>query len=158
VRAVLSTADGIGVAEAVDTVMGYTILPGGFAPFSLRFGQGQPALTTTYTLSLGSADWQPAESIAVYGADQLTWTDDTSYTNQGHLVVSGAVTNTGSRTVRSLRATVTIFDRQRRVIAAAFTDLAPDTLAPGESLPYQMLVAEMGGAPANYIVNVQGLQ
>jgi hypothetical protein len=51
VRAVLLTDNGLGVLEAVDTVMGYGIPPGGFAPFSLRFGQGQPALTTHYELT-----------------------------------------------------------------------------------------------------------
>ncbi|MBE0691140.1 MAG: hypothetical protein IH587_13555, partial [Anaerolineae bacterium] len=40
VRALLTTAKGQPLVEAVDSVMGYGIAPGGFAPFSLRFGQG----------------------------------------------------------------------------------------------------------------------
>ncbi|MEL7236381.1 MAG: FxLYD domain-containing protein, partial [Chloroflexota bacterium] len=42
VKVVLYTVDGRAITEAVDTVMGHGIVPGGFAPFSLRFGDGQP--------------------------------------------------------------------------------------------------------------------
>ncbi|MEO0564811.1 MAG: hypothetical protein AAF125_22080, partial [Chloroflexota bacterium] len=38
VVAVLRTADGRGVMEATDFVMGHGVMPGRFAPFSLRFG------------------------------------------------------------------------------------------------------------------------
>ncbi len=39
VQAVLSTDEQMGASEALDVVMGYAIPPGGFAPFSLRFGE-----------------------------------------------------------------------------------------------------------------------
>jgi hypothetical protein len=156
VRAVLKTGDGLAVAEAVDTVMGYGIPPGGYAPFSLRFGQGQPALTTTFELSLGGLDWTPLTGLTVYSADDLTWTDESVIGADGSLTVTGRVTNTGSDTVRSPRAVVTVFDTTQSVIAAGFAEVT-NALSPGASAEFRLLITEMGGYPANYIVTVQGL-
>jgi hypothetical protein len=157
VRAVLSTADDIGVAEAVDTVMGYTILPGGFAPFSLRFGQGQPALTSNYTLTLGNEEWQSGEVAAIYGANEMTWTDESSFTNLNQLLITGTVTNISGQPIRSPLAVATVFDAFGNVIAAGFTAITPE-LAAGAASPFQIVVPEVGSTPANYIVNIQGLE
>ena len=76
------------VLGAVDQVMGYGIPPGGFAPFSLRFGQGQPSLATTYTLTLGGEDWQPASTEPViYGQNEMTWTDESRFDSFNRLVI-----------------------------------------------------------------------
>lgn len=156
VRAILSTAEGLPVAEAVDVVMGYGISPGEYAPFSLRFGQGQPALTTQFEMVLGSADWQPHFNDSTTLYNNLTWTDDFSFDTNGRLIVSGEVTNTGDVSVNRPRAVVTVFNAAEQVIAAGFGEVS--TLAPGESAPYQIVVPEMGGEPAEYIVSVQGLR
>lgn len=156
IRAVIYAENGLGVAEAIDTVMGYTLPPGGFAPFSLRFGQGQPALTNSYEIFLGGADWLPSTSLSVVSGGQLTWTDESTTTDLGQLVVSGVVTNTSQEMIQNLRATLTVFDVRRRVIAAGFIDLTPAQLAPEESTTFQIIVPELGGEPANYIVNIQG--
>jgi hypothetical protein len=154
VRAVLLTDNNLSVVEAVDQVMGYGLPPGGFAPFSLRFGQGQPALTTTYELILGDEEWLSDANIVLSGADALPWTDESSYTEEGHLLITGTVTNMGAETVNSLRAVVTVFDEAQNVIAAGFTDLSQ--LAPDESADFQIRVPELGGEAAQYIVNIQG--
>ncbi|MFN8372131.1 MAG: FxLYD domain-containing protein [Anaerolineae bacterium] len=172
VRAVLLGDDGQELAEARDVVMGHGITPGGFAPFSLRFGQGQVSRSTRYRIELGA----PEDGGVVYGADVLAWTDASSFNRDGQLVIAGIVSNCrvalapaqeelvlqptavpdcGTTTVHNPRVMVTIFDSGGNVIAAAFSDLAFDTLAPGDSAPYQLIVGEFGGQPANYIVNVQ---
>jgi hypothetical protein len=174
VRAILINDDGQDVAEARDVVMGHGIPSGGFAPFSLRFGQGQPSRTSNYRIELGT----PESSGTVYGADVLAWTDASSFNSDGQLVIAGTVSDCrvalapvqqelvlqpttvpdcGTTTVHNPRVTVTVFDSGGNVIAAAFSDLAFDTLAPGESAPYQLILPEVGGQPANYIVNVQAL-
>ncbi len=157
VQAVLSTDEQMGVSEALDVVMGYAIPPGGFAPFSLRFGGGQPSETVNYSLSIGDAEWQPGEVPTVYGADFLVWTDETSYNQNDQLIVSGTVTNNGEQIVSEARAVVTVFNEARNVIAAGFADVDRLLLPPGETATYFILVPDIGGAPANYIVNVQGL-
>lgn len=158
VRAVLLTAEGLPVAEAVDKVMGYGLAPGEYAPFSLRFGQGQPPLTTTYELYLGSEDWQPQTDLTLVGADDLSWTDEFSFDSNGRLVITGAATNTGEDMVNRPRAVVTVFNTNQQVIAAGFSDLEVTVLEPGESAPYQIVVPDMGGEPAEYVVNVQAVQ
>jgi len=156
VRAVLLTDNGLGVAEAVDTVMGYGLPPGGFAPFSLRFGQGEPARTENYELSLGNEAWKPDTQATIIGPDELEWTDESAFTEAGQLVIDGTVTNTSQQAVRDLRAVVTVFDDAQTVIAAGFSDVTPARLSPGETTAFQITVPEMGGTPAHYIVNVQG--
>lgn len=157
VRAVLLTEDGLATAEAIDTPMGYGLPPGEFAPFSLRFGQGQPALTTRFEIDLGSADWQPDSEAIIYSVNEMQWTDDSTFDNNGRLIISGSVTNISTHVIRSPRAIVTIFDNAQHVIAAGFSDLSVPQLAPDASADFQITVPEMGGEPAQYIVNVQGI-
>jgi hypothetical protein len=160
----LRTADGLSVVGAVDQVMGYGIPPGGFAPFSLRFGQGQPSLATTYTIALGGESWQPTEAV-IYGQNEMTWTDESRFDSFNRLIISGTVTNTSQNVIRQPRALVTVFDGAQNVIAAGFTDVtrdasaegSPAELPPGESAAFEITVPEIGGQPENYIVNLQGL-
>lgn len=157
VRAVLRTADGLGVVEAADSAMGYGIPPGGFAPFSLRFGQGQSALTAGYELYLGGEGWTPSAAQPVYGQETLTWSDDSSVGPDGHLTIAGTVTNIGAETVHDPRAVVTVFDATGDVIAAGFSDVTPAINA-GDTAAFQIVVPELGSPPVNYIVSVQGLR
>jgi hypothetical protein len=156
VQAVLRTDNGLSVMEATDSVMGYGVPPGSFAPFSLRFGQGQPALTTRFELTLGNEAWESNPAAVILGQDELTWADESSFTEDGDLLVSGTITNVSAQSIRNLRAVVTVFDDAQNVIAAGFTDLTVPQLAPDETSPFQIRVPEMGGEPAHYIVNVQG--
>ena len=156
IRAVLETAEGQGVAEAVDTVMGLALPSGGFAPFSLRFGQGQPVGVTRYTLSLGDATWTPPKMAPLYGSEALTWTHDTKFSSDGSLFIVGQATNKSPDSICATRASVTLFDAKNHVIAAGFADAKLADLPPGATTDYTILISEAGGTPANYIVNVQG--
>lgn len=152
----LRTPDGLTVLGAVDQVMGYGIPPGGFAPFSLRFGQGQPSLATTYSVTLGGEDWSPSE-VVILGANEMTWTDESRFDNFNRLIISGTVTNVSQSVIRQPRALVTVFDRLENVIGAGFSDIEPAELQPGESATFEITLPELGGEAQNYIVNVQGL-
>lgn len=156
VRAVLETAEGLPVAEAVDVVMGYGLPPGGFAPFSLRFGQGQPAMSIGYRLSLGGDGWTTTPQAVLYGTDELTWDDQSTFEAGGVLVISGSAVNISAQTIRAPRAVATVFDAAGRVIAAGFSDFSPE-LAPGASAAFRIAIPDLGAAPANYILNIQGL-
>jgi hypothetical protein len=156
VQAALRTADNLEVAFAEDAIMGHGIPAGGFAPFSLRFGQGQPSLSADYRLTVG-AGWQPGTSIRLIGQESLSWTDRSEFDLFGRLTITGTVTNSGASAVTAVRAFATVFSSAQNVIAAGFIDLEPGTLSPGESADFAILLPDVGGAPANYIVNVQGL-
>lgn len=148
--ALLDAAGGV-AAGAVDAVMGAGIPPGGFAPFSLRFG-AQPPAAVTYALTVG-ANWTPPVDAALL--DGLTWTDSFRFDEFGRLVIEGVVTNTGAATGRELTASATLFDAAGGVIGAGFTRL-PDALPAGDSAPYTIIMPHIGGSPANYLVTVTG--
>lgn len=146
----LFDASGNTVAEANDHVMGYALPPGEFAPFSLRFDQ--PLNAMRYTLTL---DGGVAYDGEIIGGEDLTWTNESSRNDDGRLIITGEVTNTGNRTARNPLLTITVFDDAGDVIAAGFTPLDMDRLAPEDSVSYAIQVPEIGGEPANFYVNVQ---
>ncbi len=157
VRVSLETLDGGFVAGALDKVMGHGIEAGGFAPFALRFGEGQPPAAARYVVTVGGEDWDPTATRTLIGDESLMWTNDISYNEAGHMLISGTITNTGDHTVRDIIAIATVFDEAQNVIGAGFTELERPFLAPGEVITYGILIPDIGGVPANFIVNVQGL-
>lgn len=158
IEVVLATADGVPLVGAVDTVLGHVLPPGGFGPFSLRFGGGQPTDARQFIVRAGGGDWMPTPAPVVLGGDTLSWTDQATFADDGSLTVSGDVSNTGGVIARHVRATVTLFDAAQNVIGAASQELSPPTIAPGEGVAYRFVFTELGGAPVNYIVSVQALE
>lgn len=153
VEAALLNAAGQQVDGAVDVVMGHGVPPGGFAPFSLRFGGGQPAAATAYTVTLGAGEINDD----VVGANGLTWTDESQFDALNRLIINGSVTNTAGETVNDLRAVVTVFDAAQNVIGAAFAEVVP-TLDANDSADFTITLPELGGDPQNYILTVQGVR
>lgn len=154
VRVTLLSEAGEVLGDGVDIVMGYALESGGFAPFSIRFGQGQPAEATQYAVTLGGESYVP-EVTEIISAPQLIWTDSTQQTADGDLFIVGNVQNTGAEAVRLPRAIVTLFDERGRVIGAGFADADDSILPAGETLGFTVLISDMGGVAANYVVNVQ---
>lgn len=156
VRTVLMTESGQTLADGVDTVMGHAIESGGFAPFSIRFGQGQPVNATRYSITLGSESFDP-EPITVVGFPVLQWEDATETNAEGAIFITGSVTNTGEDDLLTPRAIATLFDDAGRVIAAAFANAETTILPAGETTNFTILISELGGVASNYVVNVQAL-
>lgn len=154
VRVSLLNDAGEVLGDGVDTIMGYALESGGFAPFGIRFGQGQPAGAMQYSVSIGSDAYTPQTAVII-SAPQLIWTDSTQQTADGDLFVVGTIQNSGSEAVRQPRAIVTLFDERGRVIGAAFADADDSILPAGETLGFTVLISDMGGVAANYVVNVQ---
>ncbi len=157
VRAQLLTAEGSIVADASDAVMGYGIVPGGFAPFSIRFGQGQPVNAVQYTVILGGENVTASETATIISAPTLEWTEETQVTQDGDLFILGEITNTGEEALLRPRAMATIFDDRGRVIGAGFVDVDEAILGAGASIPFTILIGDLGGSAANYVVAVQAL-
>lgn len=154
VRVALLNAAGEVVTEASDSTMGYAVKAGGFAPFSLRFGQGQPIDTVRFRVLLGDDPTRPLSGVIV-GAPDLSWTDESTFTPEGHLIVSGTVTNTGNLPVRDPLAVITVFDGSGDVIGAWFQPLLTPVIGAGETVNYEVRVLELGGGARNYIVDIQ---
>ncbi|MCS7071780.1 MAG: hypothetical protein NZM00_09760, partial [Anaerolinea sp.] len=153
VEASLIDAAGVGLIGALDRIMGQGIPPGGFAPFSLRFGV-QPAEASRFVLSIGAGIDPPGTLVS---ADGLIWTDSLRYDPFGRLVIDGEVTNALPDPVRDVRAAATIFDAAGGVIGAAWADVAP-LLTADASAPFSILLPVIGGSPANYLVTVTALR
>jgi hypothetical protein len=154
IEAGLFAADGTGTAGASDTGFGYGLPPGGFTPFSLRFGEGLADRATEYLLRLIAAETLP-DGVLI-GAESLTWTDSADYDALNRLVISGRVTYQGGRAVFSPRATVTVFDPAGQVIGAAWVEVA-ERIVPGASVDFTLTLPELGGEARHYLVAVQGL-
>lgn len=155
VRVSLTDSAGNAVMEAGDFTMGYQLPAGGFAPFSLRFGQGQPAEAIGYRVTVGDgAMFPPARTVI--GAPQLTWTDESSFAADGSLLISGLLTNTSTQVTRDLLGVVTVFDSSGDVIGAWFSPLSIPELGGATSIEYTVRVPELGGGARNYIIEIQG--
>lgn len=158
VRALLLDESGAALVEAVDEVMGHALLPGRFAPFSLRFGAGQPPEARQYTLSLGGEAWSPGPVPPLAADDALTYTDALTYGAEGQLFISGTLTNTGEQRLRAARVMVTVFDEaQTKVIGAGWTQPDVPFLAPGDSAPYTLVINDLGGEAGVYNLSVQAI-
>jgi hypothetical protein len=155
IEAALLNAEGGTVAGAVDTVMGLGVPPGGFAPFSLRFG-ARPPEAVDFRLALGGGAWTWSAESDLVGAESLMWTDESRFDEFGRLIVSGRVTHTGADALTDVRAVATIFDAAGDVIGAGSAAVGTGVLEAGRDAPFEILIVETGGDPANYIVTVQG--
>jgi hypothetical protein len=155
VRAALLTDSGQ-IADAADVTMGYAIPAGGFAPFSLRFGEGVAPGNARYTVSLVTENWEPIPPTFI-GQEALTWEDESSFDDTGVLHITGSVTNEAEVAVTDLLGIITVFDAQQQVIAAWFAPLSGEALGAGDGLDFDIRVPEVGGQPVNYILDIQGL-
>lgn len=154
ISARLLTDDGAELASANDTVMAHSIAAGDYAPFSLRFGAGRPPEATHFRLIIGAAERVGTPT----GAESLTWEDRSSVTADGHLLIAGTASHDGARTLNGARAVITVFDDAGRVIGAGFIVLGDDgTLEGGQSADFALLMRDIGGQPANYIINFEAI-
>jgi hypothetical protein len=151
----LLRADGAELGQAQDRVMGYRLPVGGYAPFSLRFGQGRPPDASQFMLQVGGTGWVPTPTDGVIGSDGMTWTDDSSITDEGHLLIQGEVTNESGDTLYDPLAVITVFDANQNVIAAGFAPVTEGPFDDGDTREYFLRIQEIGGLPANYIIEVQ---
>jgi len=145
------------IIEAADVTMGHGIVGNGFAPFSLRFGEGRPTELDAFNVTLGDDAWQDTlREVDFIQGGALSGTSTTTLAN-GQLTVEGSVTNNSSQPVADVLAVITVFDDQQRVIAGRFFPLADEPIAPGDSVDYAVLIPELGGTPVDFIVEFQGV-
>lgn len=157
IRALQIDAEGNGIAEAVDVVMGYTLYPETFLPFSLRFGQGQVEGAVKYGVIVGADDWNADAVLTILDEDNFDWTDESNFNESGQLFINGDITNTSLEDAKDTKIIVTVFNDQQEVIASAFHDVQPAILSGRETTDYSILIPDVGGTPATYILTVQAL-
>jgi hypothetical protein len=156
IEARLIGADGTVLTNAVDTLLGHAITPGGYAPFSLRFGGGQPEGAASFEVVLGSEN-AALTTTTVISAPILTWDDAQETGAQGQFYITGTVTNSGTTPVNELRVVATVFDEDGNVIGVGIATPDTSTLEAKATSNWTLLVPELGGTATQYIVNVQGI-
>lgn len=157
IEAVLLNDDGMQLAGALTTSMGHALTPGGFAPFGLRFGQGQPFEAQNFRLTITGDEERTQAPDNLVLSPQITWTDAIQIAQEGQIFVVGTVENRAEQALYDVRIVVTLFDEAGRVIGAGFANADASVLAPDATADYVVLVADVGGLAANYVVNVQAL-
>jgi hypothetical protein len=155
VRVSLTDSAGNALIEASDFTMGYHLPTGGFAPFSLRFGQGQPTEAVGYRVIVGDGALFPPARTVISSPD-LSWTDESSFAADGSLLIGGVLTHNGAQIARDMLGIVTVFDNAGDVIGAWFSPLGIPELANGASIDYAVRVPELGDGARNYIIEIQG--
>src|SRR5579871_3517035 len=115
------------------------------APFSIQFRSGKPSQAVRYELQAAGRNAEYALKTHL-GADSfILGNDKATYTTGGYLSVGGDVVNKTKGPAHFVKATVTMFDDQQRVVATDSVFLAKPDLLPGESAHFDLTFFEIGG-------------
>ncbi len=133
------------------------LAPGEGAPFRLRFDGGRPSTVVRYELHAAA---RAAEDIVLrnfYGKNNFTvQSNDPFYNESGFLVVSGQLSNNGSRLVKLIKVVVSIFDDQNNIVSTETVFIDKDQLLPGEAGSYEVVMYDVGGPAIRYELNIIG--
>jgi len=132
------------------------IMPGEYAPFSIVFSDGLPPDTVRYDLE-ASARYADYATQTFYGPENFAVTSESTFDENGLLVVSGQVRNEGNLTANLVKVIVTIFDEEQRVAGTDTTLVDVQQLAPGETSTFDVRFFELGGSANTFLVSVQGI-
>lgn len=156
IEARLYDADNRQLSSQDNFVSSDTLLPGGYAPFSLVFNDGLPPGTVRYDLN-ASARYADVGGRTFYGPENFAVSSQAEFDANGFLVVSGQVRNDGAVTANLVKIIAVVFDDRGRVIATDTTLVDFQLLAPGQTSTFSVSFAELGGVPNTFTVSAQGV-
>jgi hypothetical protein len=156
VQAQLYNAENRVMVERDDFVSSDLVQPGEFVPFSLVFSDGLPDGAVRYELH-AVARYASFTLSTFYGAENFAIVSSAEFDENGLLVISGQVRNEGARPADLVKVIVTVFDSQRRVVGTDTTLVDQQHLAPGESSPFTVTFAELGGVADTFLVTAQAV-
>jgi hypothetical protein len=125
-------------------------------PFRLRFEGGRPSTAVRYELH--AAGRTAEESLRdFYSTENFTIQQNPAYYNDGgFLVLSGQLSNNGSRLVKFVKVVVSVLDGENNVVAAETVFIDKDQLLPGEAGSYEVVIYDVGGPAVRYELGVMG--
>lgn len=143
------------LVSAFDETMGYRLPAGGTAPFSVRFGEGQPPDATRFTITVGEGT--PATRPVNH--DGLQWIDyDITITPEGHQLIAGSVINQSDGALFDPQLIVTVFGADEAIIGTGFVTFHDGALEAGDSAEIIMRIQDIGGMPATTLLTLQAYQ
>jgi len=154
VSVTITLRDGQGGMVGTETgyVMLNDLLSGETAPFVVLFADGAPGWQEYEVFSQGDATnyYQTTEAFEVTNVTAASQ-EFLGYT------IEGEVRNTGQVTAQFIRIVASVFDAQGTMLGAEYTFCTRDTLAPGESSPFDLTFISIApGAVYRYELIVQG--
>ncbi len=133
------------------------LAPGEGAPFRLRFDGGRPSTVVRYELHAAARAAEDTVLRNFYGKNNFTvQSNDPFYNESGFLVVSGQLSNNGSRLVKLIKVVVSIFDDQNNIVSTETVFIDKDQLLPGEAGSYEVVMYDVGGPAIRYELNIIG--
>lgn len=140
-----------------DTFLASDLLePGEFAPFIIRLADGTPPNTLRFDLA-ASASYENLADTSFYGPDNFEVLADADFSDDEMLTIFGEVTNEGEETASLVKVIATVFDADGNVIGVANSLVEQQRLGSGETTRFELALFEIDGAPANFLISVQGI-
>lgn len=140
-----------------DTFLATDLLePGEFAPFVITLAEGFPPNTLRFELA-ASASYETIGDTSFYGPDNFEVLADADFDDASMLSIFGEVSNIGEETANLVKVITTVFDEEGNVIGVANSLVEQQRLEPNETTRFSLDLAEVDGAPANFLISVQGI-
>ncbi len=154
--AYLYDENGNQLAERAD-VLPYDILPAQRdAPFRIRFDTGRPSTAMRYEIHAAARRADVAAG-GFLGRDQfLVGEDQAFYNNDGNLTISGLVQNNAGSLAQDVEVIVAIYNERGQIVGAEASFVNQESLLPGEAVPFEITVFDLGGSAFRYTLIAQG--
>jgi hypothetical protein len=128
----------------------------GVAPFTIQFNKGKPSQAVRYELEAAGRDGEYAIKTHLGDDKFIRGNDKATYNGSGYLVIGGDVVNKTQGPAHFVKAIVTVYDEQQRVVATDSTFISKRDLLPGESAHFDVQFAELGGNAIRYVISIEG--
>ncbi|MEP7284850.1 MAG: FxLYD domain-containing protein [Chloroflexota bacterium] len=156
VSALLYDAQNNPVAEQANVIPIEVLADGGITPFTVQFKSGKPSQAVRLELQAAGRNAEYALKTHL-GDDQfIKGNDKATYNAGGYLTIGGDVVNRTQGAAHFVKATITVYDDQQRVVATDSAFVTKPDLLPGDSARFEVTFFEIGGSVARYVITVEG--
>ena len=149
--------DGNELAERAD-VLAFDVLGAEeSAPFRLRFDTGRPSTAVRYEIHAAARAAEFA-LVGFFGGDRfLIGEDQAFYNDNGVLTITGLVQNESGQLARDVKVIASIFNEEGNLVGTEETFVNQEEMLPGEAIPFEITVFDLGGNAFRYTLIAQGL-
>jgi hypothetical protein len=156
VTATLVDAQGLPLASQ-QSILALEILEvGQTAPFSIRFQTGKPAQAVRADVDAVARGAEYSIGTHLGRSNFIMGNDRATYNERGYLTITADVVNSTQALARFVKAVVTVYDDQGRVVGTDSVFLEKPDLLPGEASRFDVVFFELGGNATRYEITLEG--